>query len=147
MIGVFTKERHIEKIREFFKTANISFKIYTIRDTEYDDFDLGISYCYPRKITIPLLSSPKLGFVNYHPGPLPKYKGPHELDEAIKNKEIHWGVTLHYMNEEYDSGEIIKMKNFDLHEPPTSANELGAISHYFLFQLFKETILKLYFKK
>ena len=44
------------------------------------------------------------------------------------------------MNEEYDDGKIIQILNFDLHEPPTSRDELGALSHYFLFKLFKETI-------
>ena len=87
----------------------IEFKIFTINDTPSDSsFDLGVSYCYPRKISKSLLSIPKKGFVNYHPAPLPKYKGPTELDDAIKNKETDWGVTVHHMNEEYDSGEIIK---------------------------------------
>ena len=75
---------------------------------------MGVSYCYPRKITVPLLITPSKGFVNYHPTPLPKYKGPTELDEAIKNKEMHWGVTVHYMDKDYDTGDIIKVKRFDL---------------------------------
>ena len=32
------------------------------------------------------------------------YKGPTELDDAIKNKEMQWGVTVHYMDENYDTG-------------------------------------------
>lgn len=126
-------------------SLNLEYEIYTVKDDPHTrHFDLGVSYCYPRKITEPLLSIPKKGFINYHPAPLPKYKGPTELDEAIKNKEIHWGVTVHYMDKDYDTGPIIKVKRFDLHEPPTSPQELGAVSHYFLFQLFKETILDIY---
>lgn len=49
-------------------------------------------------------------------------------------------VPVHHMNEEYDDGEIIQKLNFNLHEPPTSKDELGVLSHYFLFKLFKETI-------
>ena len=45
------------------------------------------------------------------------------------------------MDENFDTGPIIKLKQIRLHEPPTSTQELGAISHYFLFDLFKETIL------
>jgi len=48
------------------------------------------------------------------------------------------------MDENYDTGDIIKIKKIELHEPPTSHEELGAVSHYFLFQLFKETILDIY---
>lgn len=145
MIRVYTKTRHIWKIKEFLDSLSLKYEIYTVKDIPPNSpFDLGVSYCYPRKITEPLLSTPKKGFVNYHPAPLPKYKGPTELDEAIKNKEMHWGVTVHYMDENYDTGPIIKIKKIDLHEPPTSTQELGAISHYFLFQLFKETLLDIY---
>src|SRR5574337_1513034 len=145
MIRVYTKERHKTKIKLFLDSLNLKNEIYTIKDDPpLTPFELGISYCYPRKITEPLLSIPSKGFVNYHPGPLPKYKGPTELDDAIKNKEIHWGVTVHHMDEDYDTGPIIQVKKFDLHEPPTSPQELGAVSHYFLFQLFKETILDIY---
>jgi len=153
MIRVYTKSRHIEKIKKFLNKNSIEHQIFMMNDdpsenfeTSYFDnkpFDLGVSYCYPRKIVEPLLSAPKLGFVNFHPAPLPKYKGPTELDEAIKNKEIHWGVTVHHMDKNYDTGEIIKVKKIDLHEPPSSTSELGAVSHYFLFDLFKETILKI----
>jgi methionyl-tRNA formyltransferase len=145
MIRVYTKERHISKITKFLTSISLEYKIYTIKDDlSIEPFDLGVSYCYPRKIIEPLLSTPKKGFVNYHPGLLPKYKGPTETEDAIKNKETHWGVTVHHMDENYDTGKIIQIKKIDLHEPPTSTQELGAISHYFLFQLFKETILDIY---
>ncbi len=145
MIRVYTKTRHIAKIKNFLDSSNIESEIYTINDNPPDTpFDLGVSYCYPRKIPQSLLSIPKNGFVNYHPAPLPMYKGPTELDDAIKNKEMQWGVTVHYMGKNYDSGPIIQIKKIDLHEPPTSPQELGALSHYFLFQLFKETVLDIY---
>jgi methionyl-tRNA formyltransferase len=148
MIRVYTKERHVQKIKNYLKTLNIQNQIFTIKDKpKINNFELGISYCYSRKITDPILSIPKKGFVNYHPGPLPKYKGPNEYEDAVKNSETSWGVTVHYMDENYDSGKIIKMKKIQLHEIPTSVEELGSISHYFLFELFKETINDLYNKK
>ena len=147
MIRVYTKERHIQKIKKFLEQQNVKFEIVTKDEkTSSKLFDLGVSYVYPKKIIEPTLSIPKKGFVNYHPGPLPKYVGPNEYINAINNQETHWGVTVHYMNEEFDKGPIIKVKNFDLHEPPTSVEELGAVSHYFLFQLFKETVMDLYNK-
>ena len=64
-------------------------EIFTINETPPDTpFDLGVSYCYPRKISKELLDIPKIAFVNYHPGPLPEYKGPTEYEDAIENKEI-----------------------------------------------------------
>jgi methionyl-tRNA formyltransferase len=145
LIRVYTKQRHVSKIHEYLNSIGLEHKIFTIKDSPpLESFDLGVSYCYPRKITNPLLSTPKKGFVNYHPGPLPKYKGPTELDDAIKNEETSWGVTVHFMDKQYDTGPIIRIKEIPLHEPPTSTQELGAVSHYFLFELFKETIKELY---
>ncbi len=143
MIRVYTKKRHIFKISNLLKSKNIEFEIYTqIDNSQIKPFDLGISYCYPKKIIEPLLSTPSKGFINYHPGPLPKYKGPNEFLDAIKNEEINWGVTVHKMNEYFDDGEILKIKEIKLHEKPISVEELGSISHYFLFELFKETIFE-----
>jgi hypothetical protein len=48
------------------------------------------------------------------------------------------------MDENYDTGPIIQINKINLHEPPISIQELGSISHYFLFELFKETILNIY---
>ena len=31
----------------------------------------------------------------------------------IKNKETKWGVTVHHMNEEFDSGKIIQVNHFE----------------------------------
>jgi len=141
MIRIFTKPRHVSKIHNYLDSLKIEHEIFTKDDTVPNtSFDLGVSYCYPKKILNDLLEIPKLGFVNYHPGPLPEYKGPNEYENAIKNKETQWGVTVHDMTEEYDSGNIRKILKFNLHEPPSSVEELGAISHYFLFNLFKETI-------
>ena len=142
MIRIYTKERHIWKIKKFMNQQKIVYQIFTTNDNPTSEpFDLGVSYCYPKKIKEPLLSTPKNGFVNYHPAPLPKYKGPTELIKAIENKEMDWGVTVHYMDENYDTGPIIKIKKIPLNEPPTNENELGPVSHYFLFKLFKETII------
>jgi|TARA_B110000467_G_C18207888_1_gene415632 methionyl-tRNA formyltransferase len=127
---------------------NVDYKIFTTNNESLlEEFDLGVSYCYPRKITEPLLSAPKLGFINYHPAPLPKYKGPTELVDAIKNKETDWGVTVHFMDENYDTGKIIKIKKISLHESPIKEEELGPISHYFLFHLFMETLMDIYEEK
>lgn len=149
MIRVYTKTRHIEKIKKFLDSQNLEHEIFTTinppdSEHEFEDFDLGVSYCYPRKVTEPLLSIPPKGFVNYHPGPLPKYKGPKESTDAINNKEMNWGVTVHQMDENYDTGPIIEVLDIKLNEPPTSTTELGAVSHYFLFILFKNTINKIY---
>lgn len=57
--------------------------------------------------------------INIHPALLPKYggKGMHgmHVHEAVyENKEKESGITIHFVNEEYDKGEIILQKKFEI---------------------------------
>ena len=149
MIRVYTKTRQVKLIRKVLDSFNLEHEIFTINNPpspehEFEPFDLGVSYSYPRKITKKLLDIPQKGFINYHPAPLPEYKGKLIYQEAIKNKETHWGVTVHIMDEHYDTGPIIKRINIELHEPPVTKDQLGTIAHRFMFNLFKQTIVDIY---
>ena len=59
--------------------------------------------------------------VNVHPSLLPKYPGM-DLDvhaEVIKNGEKETGMTIHYVDEGVDSGEIILQKSVEVAENDT----------------------------
>ncbi len=45
--------------------------------------------------------------INLHPSLLPKYKGLHAIERALESGDEMTGVTVHYVNEELDGGEII----------------------------------------
>ncbi|PKQ62116.1 hypothetical protein BZG01_17960 [Labilibaculum manganireducens] len=47
------------------------------------------------------------GFVNFHFGLLPQYKGNDPIFWQFKNKEVNGGVTIHYINEDIDEGPVI----------------------------------------
>jgi phosphoribosylglycinamide formyltransferase-1 len=47
-------------------------------------------------------------FINIHPSLLPKYKGLRPIERAYAAREKECGVTIHYVSEEVDSGEVIK---------------------------------------
>lgn len=148
MIRVLTRTRHVPKIDKFLTEVGLEHEIFTTKDIPPDtEYDLGISYIHTRKITKSELSKPKKGWVNFHPAPLPFYKGWKFIDEAIQNKETCWGVSVHYMDENYDTGPIIKVLPIELHEPPTVFHELASVSYHFLFILFKETIMDIYDEK
>jgi len=55
---------------------------------------------YPKKI------------INIHPSLLPKFKGLNTFSRMLKNKEKKGGCTVHYVNEELDSGSTIVKKSF-----------------------------------
>ena len=45
--------------------------------------------------------------INLHPSMLPQYKGLHAIERALESGDDTTGVTVHYVNEELDGGEII----------------------------------------
>lgn len=69
--------------------------------------DIAIVCSFNNKIPKVLLESVKDGFVNVHPSLLPHYRGPNPYSHVIMNDEKVTGVTLHFMDEEFDTGDII----------------------------------------
>ena len=69
--------------------------------------DLIAVSCFPKILPPSLLALPKLGAINLHPSLLPKYRGPEPLFWQFRNGETQAGVTLHFMNERPDAGDIL----------------------------------------
>ena len=62
------------------------------------------SYCIlPKKI----INSAKYYAVNFHPSP-PKYPGSGGINWGLYNNDDFTGVTVHFMNEKIDNGDIIE---------------------------------------
>jgi len=57
--------------------------------------------------------------INVHPSLLPKYKGLHAVEQAMKSGDKITGCTVHYVNEELDGGEIIKQAEVPIFENDT----------------------------
>ena len=69
-----------------------------------------------------LLGIPRFGTVNFHNGPLPRYRGVNVYSWAIINGESEYGVTWHLVDEGIDSGPILIQRMFQLspNERPTT---------------------------
>ena len=48
--------------------------------------------------------------INLHPSLLPKYKGLHAVEQALKSGDDETGCTVHWVTEELDSGGIIRQQ-------------------------------------
>ena len=89
--------------------------------------------------------------INIHPSLLPKYGGKgmygmniHNL--VIRNKEKYSGITIHFVNDEYDSGAIIFQYKYELKKDETAeslSKEIQKIEHYFFPKIILETIKKI----
>ncbi|MBT2758412.1 hypothetical protein J7E71_21310 [Mesobacillus foraminis] len=105
-----------------------------------NNVDLVISYLFWMKVKEPLLSLGKLGAINFHPAPLPEYKGLGGYNAAILDNKTEYGVTAHFMNELIDEGPIIKCKRFNIDQINETAFSLERKSQEAMFELFKEVI-------
>ena len=137
--GVFTKPLTVEMLANLMNGKGLRFFLSTSRyELGQEQFDIGISYCFPHIIDVNKF--PGVCWFNYHPAPLPKYKGMTCFSDGVRDGVREWGVTLHRMINEVDSGEVVKIRRFGLDSIPSAVNELSNIAHYHLFQLFKETV-------
>lgn len=69
--------------------------------------DLNVSVSYDQIIRKPLLESAPKGFLNFHAGKLPEYRGRNIINWALINGERELGITAHYMDEGIDTGDIV----------------------------------------
>ena len=58
--------------------------------------------------------------VNLHLAQLPEYQGNFSFNHAILNGDKKYGITLHYMKEEVDTGDYVMMPTFDITEKDTA---------------------------
>ena len=89
--------------------------------------------------------------INIHPALLPKYGGKgfygHHVHEAVvAAHEKESGITIHYVNEHYDSGNIIFQKKVAL-SPTDTPDDVAAKIHILEQENFPVVIEKLLFDK
>lgn len=104
-----------------------------------DDIDMIYSNTYPIKIDRDIVQQAKKAAVNFHSAPLPEYKGVFGYNFAILNGEKHYGVTAHYLDDDFDTGNIIECRRFEYDCENGNLSELIRISDYEMFELFKKT--------
>ena len=66
------------------------------------------------------LEIPRLGCINVHPSMLPKYRGSAPIQWAVLNGDKKTGVTIMYLNEQMDAGDIIIQKEVDIGDDETT---------------------------
>lgn len=66
-----------------------------------------VSMSFNQIIKKNLIAASQLGFINCHAGALPFYRGRNPINWALINGENKVGVTVHYIDENIDTGDII----------------------------------------
>lgn len=105
--------------------------------------DLGLSMLYWEKVRQPLLDNCARGVVNFHPAPLPQYKGTAGYNLAILEGLSRWAVSAHYVDENIDTGDIIDVCEFPVDTEHETARTLEAKSQPLLLAQFQEITIQL----
>ncbi len=82
--------------------------------------DLLIVGTWKERLRKETFDIPKIATVNVHPSLLPKYRGPNPYLQTILNGEKTSGVTLHLVDEHYDSGAILSQEKITISDTDTS---------------------------
>ena len=88
------------------------------------DIDLIVTCAFGQILPKEVLDLPKCGCVNVHASILPKYRGSAPIEYAIMNGDSETGVTIMYMDEGMDTGDIISISKL-----PIEANDTGGTIH------------------
>lgn len=106
-------------VKELALKHNISvFQPEKIKSDYKDIIDLNpdiiITCAYGQIIPKEILDCPKYGCINVHASLLPKYRGGAPIHRSIINGDSKTGITIMYMAEGMDTGDIISQADLDI---------------------------------
>jgi methionyl-tRNA formyltransferase len=105
-----------------------------------DQVDLVVSFLYPRLIRKPLISLGRIGCLNFHPAPLPDFRGLGGYNVAVLEGLREWGVSCHFVDEHFDTGDLIEVERFAIDPDAHTALSLDLESGEHLVALFGRVV-------
>ncbi len=80
--------------------------------------------------------------INVHPSLLPKYPGLRAIEQALEAGDTQTGVTVHYVDEGVDTGEVIAQEAIGI-APGETAEQLAERIHVIEHKLLPEVIAQI----
>ena len=117
-----------------FKTRE-DFDRALVEELQDSNPDLIVLAGFMRILTPVMIEAFKNKIINIHPSLLPKYPGLDTHNSVIKNGDLKHGVTIHYVNEVLDGGQIIAQGEISVNANETSEElktRIHAIEHVML---------------
>ena len=97
--------------------------------------DLIVLAGFMRILTSVMTEAFRKKIINIHPSLLPKYPGLDTHNSVIKNGDLKHGITIHFVNEVLDGGQIIAQGEISVNANETSEElktRIHAIEHVML---------------
>lgn len=107
---------------------------------DLSQLDLAISFLFWKRIREPLISHPRVGCLNFHPAPLPDIRGLGGYNVAIVEGMTEWGVSGHFVDERFDTGDLVAVERFPIDPEAETAFSLDLKSQERLYELFADVI-------
>ena len=108
---------------EYLKGYNINSDEFYNKVVPYD-CDLFVSMSFNQIFRKRIINLPRLKTINCHAGKLPFYRGRNILNWALINDEKEFGITVHYIDDGIDTGDIILQRSFPITEKDNYATLL-----------------------
>lgn len=146
--GVIARaEKYKKNIQIISKESLYSYSDQLIEFLKAEKIDLIVLAGFLLKIPESFVKAFPNKIINIHPALLPKYGGKgmygmHVHETVIKNREKESGITIHYVNEEYDEGGIILQAKCQV-EISDTPETLAQKIHTLEYEYFPKAIEKL----
>jgi methionyl-tRNA formyltransferase len=105
-----------------------------------DDVDVVISFLFWKRIREPLLSLGRIGCLNFHPAPLPDMRGVGGYNVAVLEGMSEWGVSSHFVDADFDTGDIVEVERFPIDPDTSTAVSVDVDSQEHLYGLFQRVM-------
>lgn len=125
------KEKALEYGIEVLQPERIKGNEEFIRRIREAGPDLIVVAAYGKLLPVELLEIPRLGCINIHASLLPKFRGAAPIHRSVMEGEETTGVTLMYMEEGLDTGDMIAARSTPIGKKTTAElhdelSEMGA---------------------
>ena len=107
---------------------------------EEHDVELVVLAGYMHLLTAPFLDRFANRIVNVHPSLLPAFPGAHAIDDALAAGVETTGVTVHYVDEGLDTGEIVVQEEIPVEPRENLSERIHEIEHRLLPTVVRELI-------
>lgn len=113
-----------------------------LRILKKEAIDLIVLAGYMRFIGPTLLGAYRNQIINIHPSLLPAFKGKQAIKDAFHAKVKYTGVTIHFVDESIDGGQIIIQESVELADKSLSdlEAEIHQVEHRLLPQIIQELL-------
>tara|TARA_B110000902_G_scaffold152458_1_gene175114 strand:+ start:674 stop:1567 length:894 start_codon:yes stop_codon:yes gene_type:complete len=107
----FSKKYNIDYLK--FENVNSEESLKVIKDY---GCELLVSMSFNQIFRKEIIDLTRIGIINCHAGKLPYYRGRNILNWVLINDEKEFGITVHFVDEGIDTGDIILQETFPITE-------------------------------